>query len=293
MRMVTIFRGYDAAELELQYDNRRAVPACQSYFEQWTERSAAFRAGANGRTDVSYGDGERERLDIFLPATAKGPLHVFIHGGYWRTLDKSFFSYLAGPLLDAGAVVALINYPLCPAARVEDCVISTRKALAWLYRHAGEFGADPGAIHLSGHSAGGHLVAMMMATDWPGEAAGLPATMIRSGVAISGVYELEPLLHVSVNQDLHLSAAEVAALSPILLEPATDAPMTVFAGGAELREFVRQSTDFVAAWKPHKARLDYVELADHDHFSIVDGMHRAEDPIIRRLTDHMGLGRIA
>ena len=286
-----VYLNYDAAELDIQYDNRRAVPGCTTYFEEWTRRSADFRQSATCRIDVPYGRGERETLDIFLPRESRGPLHVFVHGGYWRALDKSFFSYLAAPLVDAGAAVALINYPLCPAARIGDCIAAARKGLAWLYREAASLGANPREIHLSGHSAGGHLVAMLMATHWPDFSADLPHDLIHSAVAISGVYDLEPLPLVSVNQDLRLTADDVQAYSPILLEPAVDASLTVFAGGAELREFVRQSKDFVTAWKVHNSRIDYIELAGHDHFSIVDRLNRQDDPITRRLLENMHLSR--
>lgn len=284
-----IFLNYDAAELEAQYDNRRAVPECATYFDTWTERSKAYRARARCRLDVPYGDHEREKLDIFLPESGGGPLHVFIHGGYWRTLDKSFFSYLAEPLTASGATAALINYPLCPAAKLAEIVASARKAMTWLYREAATLGADRDQVHISGHSAGGHLVAMLMATRWPTLGEGLPPGMIRSGVAISGVYDLAPLLHVSVNNDLQLVPADIAALSPVLLAPVGDAPLTVVDGGAELAEFVRQSRDFSDTWRKHGLRIDYLELPGLNHFSIVDGMDRPDDPIARRLLDHMSL----
>lgn len=286
-----VFRDYDAAGIEAQYDNRGAVPGHQRYFDEWAERSVAYRGSADARLDLSYGPEERERLDLFLPAKAAGPLHVFIHGGYWRSLDKDFFSYLAGPLTAAGATVALVNYPLCPAATLPQIADSLRRAVAWLYRNAARHGADPSRIHISGHSAGGHLVALMLATSWAGFAADLPAAMIRSGVAISGIYELAPLLHVSVNNDLRLDKVDVAMLSPATLAPAADVPVSIFVGAAELDEFVRQSKDFAAAWTPRLSHIDYIALPGHDHFSIVDGMHRTDDPIVRRLLEHMDLSR--
>lgn len=284
------WREFDAETLEREYDNRAAVPGCMDMIAAWQAASGAYRGRAKAELDVAYGEGAGETVDLFLPEAAGGPVHMFIHGGYWRLLDKGDFSYLAEPVVAAGAAVAMTNYALCPEVTVTEIVRQQRAAAAWLWRNAAEFGADPNRIHISGHSAGGHLAAMLMATDWPAFDDDLPVDLVKSGIAISGVFELEPLLGVSTNDDLRMDEAEALANSPVLLSPATDAPLVVCAGAGELGEFTRQSRDFAASWKEKGAPVEHFELPGEDHFTIVDGMADPDDPITRVILKQMGLG---
>ncbi|MEL0018623.1 MAG: alpha/beta hydrolase [Rickettsiales bacterium] len=283
----TVYRNFDKDGLAAAYDNRGHVPECEGMFADWAARSRVARDRMTSRLDLRFGDGPQETLDLHLPAAPGGAVHAFIHGGYWRALDKSEFSYLCEPLVDAGAIVANVNYDLCPAVSVETIVGQTRAALAWLYRNAEDFGAGDPRVHVSGHSAGGHLAAMMLATDWPAYGADLPADMIRSVTTISGVFDLDPIPHLPTNEDIRLDADMAHRMSPQFLDPAHDAPMTVFAGGGELSEFVRQSKDFADAWSGKLSAVEYVELAGLNHFSIVDGMDRPDDPIVRRMIAYM------
>ena len=282
-----VYRKFDAAALAVAYDNRAHVPECEEMFVDWDARSRAYREQSNNKLEVKYGAGPLEALDIFIPEKPTGAVHAFIHGGYWRSLDKADFSYLCEPLAAAGAIAVSVNYDLCPTVSVETIVGQTREATAWLYRNVGEFGGDPAKLHISGHSAGGHLAVMMLATDWATHGADLPGDMIKSVTAISGVYDLDPIPFLPTNEDIRLDVEMAHRMSPQFLTPAHDAPLSVIVGGGELAEFVRQSKDFAEIWSTHLSNLDYIELPALNHFSIVDRMDRADDPITSRMLAHM------
>ncbi len=283
----TVYREFDAAALAAAYDNRGHVPECEEMFVDWDARSRDYRDRSNNKLDVKYGAGPLEALDIFIPENPTGAIHAFIHGGYWRALDKADFSYLCEPLAAAGAVTVSVNYALCPAVSVETIVEQTRAATAWLYRNAREFGGDPAKLHISGHSAGGHLAVMMLATDWTAYGADLPADLIKSITAISGVFDLDPIPFLPTNEDIRLDADMAHRMSPQYLMPAHDAPLSVFVGGGELAEFIRQSKELAESWGAHLSNVDYTELPALNHFSIVDRMDRADDPVTARMLAHM------
>lgn len=266
----------DPIDLEAQYNNRAAVPEHPQIFARWQEQSAAFRRRADGRLDLAYGPGECEQIDVFPCRRAGSALHLFIHGGYWQALDKDSFSYLAEGLVGAGVTVAVVRYPLCPAVSLDALVDSLRRACIWLWEHAREFGADPGRFQVSGHSAGGHLTAMLMATDWPSIGDHLPRDLVTSGVAISGLFDLEPLRHTSINRALHLDARSALRNSPVALRPAAQAPLCVAVGGAESAEYHRQARDFAAAWRRHGVPIEVLELAGLNHFTILDQLANAD-----------------
>ena len=184
-----------------------------------------------------------ERLDYFPTQREAAPLLVFIHGGYWRSLDKSDFSWLAPPFIQHGVALALLNYGLAPATAIEDIVRQQLRALAWLYRNGDRLGFDPERIVVAGHSAGAHLTAMMMAALWPVYDRELPPLLVKGGLGISGIYDLAPLVHAPfVNVDLRLDERRADALSPVHLPPATSAPLITAVGGLESSEFRRQTT---------------------------------------------------
>ena len=203
---------------------------------------------------------------------------MFIHGGYWRSLDKSDFSWLAPPFVQHGVALALPNYGLAPATPIEDIVRQQLKALAWLYRNGDRLGFDPERIVVVGHSAGAHLTAMMMAALWPIYEADLPPTLVKAGLAISGIYDLEPLLEAPfVNVDLHLDAKRVRALSPIHLPPATSAPLVTATGALESSEFQRQTALIGRAWKPVLARN--IPIPGCNHLTVIDQLANPASPL--------------
>jgi arylformamidase len=233
------------AFVEREYNARAAIPEHPQIFRRWAEQGAAARAKLDGRLDLPYGPGPNETLDLFVAAHSRALL-VFIHGGYWRSLDKSDFSWLAPPYLDAGISVALLNYALCPEVRIGAIVDQCRRALAWLARHAHEYGADAEHLVLAGHSAGGHLTAMLYLTDW--QPHGASPDLIKAGVSISGLFDLEPLQQFSGNADFQLDAAQIARLSPVRFAPRRAAPLLLAVGGDESSEFKRQSQLLFDAW---------------------------------------------
>ena len=208
----------DAAWYEAQYNNRARVADHARILTRWTEASALARKGLTHRLDLAYGDTSAERLDVF-PARAPGsPVLVFIHGGYWRSLDKSDHSFVAPAFVDAGAMVVVPNYGLCPAVSMEQIALQMAGALAWTWRHADEFGGDRARIVVAGHSAGGHLAAMLLTCRWKDVGADLPARLLCGALSLSGLFDLEPVRHAPFLQaDLGLTPATVRRLSPCLL----------------------------------------------------------------------------
>ena len=284
-----VFKGYTAQQLEAQYNARAAVPDHEKMFEEWRLMSADLRRKSKCELDIPYAPSERGTLDLFRPQQENAPVHLFIHGGYWRAMDKSDFSYLAEGLVDRGALVAIMNYGRCPASSMTDIVQQTRQAFDWLWRNCREFGGNPSAIHVSGHSAGGHLTAMMLATDWPSFYPDLPSNLIKSGVAVSGLFDLEPMRYIPLNDDLNLDESSARLNSPICLKPHTDAPLAVVVGGEESDEFRRQSYDFCTKWGGRKTGITYLELPNLNHFTIIDQMKSPGNPLTEIMLQHMSL----
>ncbi|MBA3253483.1 MAG: alpha/beta hydrolase, partial [Burkholderiaceae bacterium] len=225
-----------------------------------------------------YGSLSVERLDIFHAHQHDAPLLVFIHGGYWRSLDKSDFSWIAPPLLQHGVAVALTNYGLAPQTSIEDIVRQQLKALGWLYRNAQQLRFNPDRIVVAGHSAGGHLTAMMMAALWQQFDSTLPSGLVKAGLAISGVFDLRPLVRAPfVNADLKLDVKRARALSPINMSSATSAPLITAVGAAESSEFKRQSSEFGAAWSNNVVR--HLELPHSNHLTVCDELANPASPL--------------
>jgi arylformamidase len=261
----------DAQYFETRYNPRLAVPEYASHFEAWGQRSADARARMDGYLDVSYGNHPLEKLDVFRAKGASRALLMFIHGGYWRALDKSQHSFVAEPFANAGVTVGMINYALCPAVTVEEIVRQVLQAAAWLYRNASNFGAPAGPIFVAGHSAGGHLTAMLMAALWPTFDRSLPKDLWKGGLAISGLYDLRPLVDVDwLNGDLRLDEASALRLSPAFLPPATRAAVMTCVGGDESSEFLRQNALLASRWKSVFA--GDIAMPGRNHFSVIDAL---------------------
>jgi arylformamidase len=253
-----VFAAYSQSELNRQYDAAGTVPSVDEYFERFAAASARTRASLPKELDIAYGRGERETLDLFPAAESDAPLFIFIHGGYWRRLDKSFFSFVAGPIARAGGATAVINYPLAPGASLDEIVHSTRAALNWIAKHTNRANADPKRIFAGGHSAGGQLAGMLAEDE-----------RIQGIFPISGLFDLEPVRLSHVNEWLNLDAESAQRNSPQLHLPRRKIPLVASVGGAETDEFQRQSRSYVDAWSKlgHPAKL--LAPAGHNHFSIV------------------------
>ena len=278
----------DTAYWESQYNNRAAVPDHPQYFARWAEESERVRRSVRCYLDVPYGPHAMEKLDLFQPQGRSRALLMFIHGGYWRALDKKEHSFVAAELVKHGVTVAVVNYALCPSVTIEAIIRQMLQASAWLWRNGGNFGAPYNRVHVAGHSAGGHLTAMMLAALWPSFARDLPQKVLSGGLAISGVYDLRDIVNVpSVNDDVRMTAAQAWKWSPMSLPPATDAPLHLAAGGKELPPFVDQNRAFGRHWK--KVLAQDIPCPDDNHFSILERLRDPSSALFRGAMKMMGL----
>lgn len=271
--MTAIYRDYDQAALDAQYFLRGRVADVQRYFERWARNSAASRERFSCRLDVAYGPSAAETLDLFLPEkSTPAPILVFLHGGYWQSLDKADHSFVADGFVPHGAVVVVVNYVLAPHAGMDEIVRQIRAALAWTWRHAAEFGGDPARIVVSGHSAGGHLTAMAACTDWPAFGEGLPVDLAKGAVMIAGLYDLEPVRLCYLNKVLNLTPAEVRRNSPLNIDVAGRPELVLCVGADETDEFHRQQQVYAAALlqKGYVPRI--VAAPGMHHFQVVEAL---------------------
>ena len=254
-----------------EYNNRALVPEHAQHLERWSDAARHARSVHMGLLDLYYGPTSNQCIDLFPATETRAPLLVFIHGGYWRSLEKSDFSWVAPPLVARGINVAVIDYDLAPAVSVRTITMQTLRAIEWLWRSAANYGYDRNRIFVSGHSAGGHLTAMAMAAQWPRLAADLPGDLVKGGVAISGIYDLEPIMHASfLNVDLKLDANSAFEASPAWMPPATSAPLITAVGGLESSEFHRQNRLIGERWAAN-LKAD-VPLPQRNHFTAVDAL---------------------
>ena len=280
-----VFRHYDQRALDAEYNNRAKVKNAMDWIARYGAESARVRAEVPMRFDVPYGAHHAERLDVFMPQTpAPAPIHVFIHGGYWHRLDKADFSFVARAFREAATVV--VNYALIPTVDLDELVRQVRASIAWVHANAKTFGGDANRITVSGHSAGGHLVAMLLATDWA--RFGAPADVVKAGCAISGLYDLEPIRLCYLNDVLALSPEAAARNSPLLLEPRGRVPLVLTVGGDEGAEYHRQQNDLAAAWRAHNAPVDILDAPGFDHFSIVAQLERPDSALARAIRRQLG-----
>jgi arylformamidase len=280
----------DAAFFSREYNNRALVPQHPQFLAGWAERSSRARATMTCYLDREYGTAPGETLDIFPARKGDGTSLMFIHGGYWRSLDKRDFSWLAPVCIDAGVSLVVVNYDLCPKVTVEEIVRQMLRASAWLWKHAEDYGMDQDRLYVGGHSAGGHLTAMMMAALWPVFDPGLPRDLFKGGLAISGVYDLRPLQHVDFLQpDLRLDDASALKVSPAYLPPATRAPVYTCVGGAESSEFRRQNSLLAQRWR--SAVAADIPMPGHNHFSVIDELANPASALFQGARKLMKLDR--
>lgn len=267
-------RAQTSAWYDSMYNNRALVPHHAAHFAQWAQTSADARASLQCNLDIAYGEGPNETLDIFPAKQKNAPVVVFIHGGYWRSLDKADHSFVAPPLHDMGACVVVVNYALCPGTSeqpvtIPDIAQQMAKALAWTWHHIAQYGGNPQQVMVAGHSAGGHLAAMLLACDWKKVDPSMPAHWLQKALSISGLYDLTPLRKTPFLQtSLKLTAQHARMASPALWPRPKKGVLYTVAGGDESAEFLRHNRLIHQTWGPKTVPV-CEDLAGLNHFSIV------------------------
>jgi len=275
----------DDAWYEREYNPRVTVAETTELLAAWPKRAENIRSRRPFLADLPTGSHPRERVDIFRAEQPRGVL-VFIHGGYWRAFSKVETAWIADGFVDKGWSVALLNYPLCPEVTLAELTASVQRSFAVLWRdHLTE--AERGAILVSGHSAGGHLAAMLIATDWT--ARGLPARPFHAALPVSGLFELAPLIRTTMNQAIRLDEASAALLSPARLQPTFNLPLLMAAGEHEPCEFHRQGSLLAAAWP--SLRAEVLAVPDTNHFTIVEKLADPDHPLNRAACDLLAAAR--
>lgn len=269
---------YTAEFCDREYNARAMIPDHPAIFARWARVAQDVRAHAHARLDLAYGSSPKQSLDFFPAAHADAPLFVFVHGGYWRSLDKSDFSWIAPPFVERGVAVAMLNYDLLPAVSVHTIVLQVLRALEWLWRESETLGFDPSRIVVGGHSAGGHLAAMSACALWPQWDPDLPADLVAGVVSVSGLYDLEPLRHTTfLGPDLALDEAGAFRASPAWMTPATGAPVVTAAGGLESESFKAQSALLAQRW-PRNVVAD-LPMPGRNHLTVVDALAEPGNPL--------------
>jgi len=268
-----------AVDYEAEYNNRARVPEHPAHFAGWVRDAAAYREKCAPRS-IAYGPGVRNKIDFF-PGNGNSAVVVFIHGGYWQAFDGSFFSHLAAGLNAHGVGVAIPTHDLCPEVTVEQIIGEMRAAsreLAKLER----------PLVISGHSAGGHLAACMLATDWRAFDPSLPADLVTAAYAISGLFDLGPLVKTTINNALHLDEATARAASPLFWKAPVHGSLDAVVGGNESAEYFRQSKTIVDAWGAAGLSTRFGTVADANHFTAIAPLADPSSPMVRRLKQLAG-----
>lgn len=285
-----VFRDFDKEALDREYNNRGKVTNTEHKTLQMAGSDRA-KAQFQTRLDVPYGDAPAEVVDIYLPeGGGPHPIHLFFHGGYWVSNTKDDFGFAALPFVPYGAVVIVVEYTLIPIVTMAELIRQCRAAVAWAWRNAESFGGDRDNITVSGHSAGGHIAAMMLATGWTEFDAALPAEPIKAACGISGVYDLEPVRLCYLNDDLGLSPDVAREFSPPLLEPRVRAPLLLVVGGDEGPEYLRQSEDMAAAWAPRGVDARTWVMQGHNHFATINQYLDPDSDLSRAVRAQMAIG---
>ena len=272
-----LYRGMDRSQLDAAYNNTAALPERDAIVADWTARSDRARHEHSAHLDLAYGDSPRERIDLFLGADPKAPTFAFIHGGYWQINDKENFAFVAEGLLPHGLNLAVVEYTLAPAARMDRIVAEIRHSIGWLAEHLGDYGTDPDRLYVGGHSAGGHLTAMAMTLR-----------AVRGGLAISGLYDLEPIRLNYLNEKLGLDPQEAERNSPLLHLPPMAGELVVAYGTNELPELCRQSIEYAQAWTERGLSGHLLPVDGANHFTILETLADPQGALTQALLAMVG-----
>ncbi|MDO9280173.1 MAG: alpha/beta hydrolase [Polaromonas sp.] len=262
-----IWRNYDQAALDRQYNSRGTVPDVTLYLRDYALRTASAKASLACIENVAYGEGPNELLDIY-PAGERAPVMVYLHGGDWRALSKEDSGFAAPAFVAAGAMFVALDFTLVPATTLPAMGAQVRRALHWLWRHVATHGGDPERIHIAGHSSGANLVGQLLMTDWKNEF-DAPADLVKSAIVISGLGDLEPVRLSFRNAQLHLTPEEVAQVSLLRRAAKASCPLLVAVGGHETADYRLQSREVAADWTAQGKHAELFELAERHHFDAV------------------------
>jgi len=272
------WRTIPSEELEHHFNPRVAVADAETYLAGRAEASAEVRRRLEGRYDIAYGDGPRQLLDVF-PAEQKGaPIHLFVHGGYWRALTKEDFSFIAPASVAAGVTTVVMDYDLCPTVSLDRVVAEIIECVAWVAKNAEALGGDANRLYLSGHSAGAHLAAFAIAEDWTRH--GLPADLIKAAILVSGIYDPRPALRISVKDEIGLTPAMAERCDANAHPPRSGLPVLIAVGGDEPAGWVALSTDYHRGAGPD---AEFVTCPGTNHFSVGESLSEPESPVFQWL----------
>lgn len=284
-----VFLDYTQSQLDAEYNNRVRFPDYTESFQLWVKMSEKTRQkfSATSHIDVSYGASSMEKLDIFPADKPDAPIYVFIHGGYWYSLDKSDYSYVAEGMLPYDFTTIVLNFDMAPDVSMTEIVRQNRAAFNWIYCNARDFGSDPDQIYATGHSAGGHLVAMAMAADW-GDTPKSHQKLIKGGCAISGLFELLPIQRSYLNKTLRMTEEEADKMSPIKQNFDYSAPLLLISGEYESEEYRRQTHEMHNFWTAKRFESEIVVAEKLNHFNIVDNLVNPDDKFVMKQLRYFG-----
>lgn len=281
------YKGFRQDEWEYQYNPRVSVPEYPELAKIRAAQARKVRESAKSWRDVAYGASTREVVDIYAADKSGGPVLVYIHGGYWRSGSKEDNCNFVPTFTNRGATVVLLEYDLCPNVTVSDIVRQTRSAIGWTYKHIDRYGGDPAKLFVSGHSAGGHLTAMALAHDWPGE--GLPADMIKGATATSGVYDLAMVMRISVQEQVRMTPEVAEENSPLLHPPRVRCPVTVAVGAAEPKGWQQMSEDYFHFCRKNGVNVEYLVEPEANHYTMSERLLDDTRPLTRAMITQMSL----
>jgi arylformamidase len=288
--MPALYRDFDTqAQIDAQYNPSLLLKAGDNPGQHYAEQAHIARSTLRCTLDVPFGPTLAETLDIFPADQANAPVFIFIHGGYWRAFGSKDFSSVALGLTKRGVTTVVINYALCPFVSIDEITRQTRAAVAWTLRNIANYGGDPTRVAVGGHSAGGHLAAMCLQTNWTQDY-GLPQDPLAAGLLINGLYDLQPLRYSYLQPMIQLDDGVIRRNSPAFLTRPCSTPVWATWGGNETEEFARQSATLHAAWQQQGGKLELSPIPDTSHFTVIHGFEDPNSALCDWLAGRLGLG---